>query len=375
MPRRRDSGEGTLYYSSANKYWEGQLPPALRGTPGVKNFVRDKDKTAAREKLNDLIAEAKAARASRIRTSDTYTVAACVADWLEHPDEARIGQLTVKKYTGQAATWIYPRIGPVSLSAVTPAILNKFFRDIAPELGQDSLKDLLSILRRSIRRAQKQLVIDRNDADLVDLPRAGKQPRDRGAMDREQIAKLLASTEGTRNHAMVALSIYLGLRPGELIKLRWDHVDLDSAVLYVWRSTSEGDATKNKQSKRTLKIPRRALEALTTWKAEQAAERSHAGPIWDEHGLVFCYEDGRPYTGHNLRWIYYRLTEAAGLGTLPPYKGRHTFASVLFDSGMSTERIAPLMGHKNSLITEAVYTHLIKPVLHDAADAIDSAFD
>lgn len=375
MPRRRDSGEGTLYYSKANQYWEGQLPPALRSTPGVKNFVRDKDKAAARGKLNDLIAEAKAMRASRIRTPETYTVAACVRDWLEHPDEARIGVRTHAKYVTQADRWIIPRIGSLTLSEVTPALLNKFFRDIAPDLGARSLADLLGILRRSIRRAQKQLVIDRNDADLVDLPHAGQEPRERGAMTRDDVTKLLAYAKKTRHHALIAVSVYMGLRPGELMKLRWDHVDLEAGVLYVWRSTSEGDTTKTRESKRTLKIPRRALEALIAWKTEQDAERKQCGPYWAEHDLVFCYEDGRPYTIHNLRSRYYTVTEIAGVGRLSPYKGRHTFASVLFDSGMETERIAPLMGHKNSAVTEAVYTHLIRPVMHDAADAIDSAFE
>jgi integrase len=375
MPRRRDSGEGTLYYSKANKYWEGQLPPALRNTPGVKNFVRDKDKATARQMLNDRIKEAKAVRTSRVRTPENYTIEACVREWLDHPDESKIGPRTLVKYVGQTDTWIIPRIGSLTLSEVTPAILTKFFEDIAPGLGARSLADLHGILRRSVRRAQKQLIIDRNDVELVDLPKAGQEPREHGAMTREDIEKLMAYARKTRHHALIAVSVYMGLRPGELMKLRWDHVDLEAGVLYVWRSTSDGDKTKNRQSKRTLKIPKRALEALKSWKTEQAAERAKAGPVWNEHGLVFCYEDGRPYTIHNLRTRYYTVTKTAGVGKLSPYKGRHTFASVLFDSGMEITRIAPLMGHANSTVTETVYTHLIKPVLNDAADAIDDAFE
>jgi integrase len=347
----------------------------LRNTPGVKNFVRDKDKAAARQKLNDRINEAKAVRASRVRTPENYTIAACIQEWMLHPDEAHIGPRTLDKYVMQTERWIIPRIGSLTLSEVTPAILSKFFQDIAPDLGPRSLGDLHGILRRSIRRAQKQLIIDRNDAELVDLPQAGGSTREHGAMDRADVEKLMSYAKKTRHHALFAVSIYMGLRPGELLKLRWDHVDLDEAVLYVWRSTSEGDKTKNKQSKRTLKIPKRALESLKMWLVEQAVERDKAGAMWQENGLVFCYEDGRPYSIHNLRTRYYTVTKTAGVGKFSPYRGRHTFASVLFDSGMSTERIAPLMGHANSMVTETVYTHMIKPVLNDAADAIDDAFE
>jgi integrase len=34
------------------------------------------------------------------------------------------------------------------------------------------------------------------------------------------------------------LSITLGLRPSELRKLSWDHVDLDEKIIHVWRSAS-----------------------------------------------------------------------------------------------------------------------------------------
>jgi hypothetical protein len=41
-----------------------------------------------------------------------------------------------------------------------------------------------------------------------------------------------------RLEALFVLSITLGLRPGELRKLTWDHVDVDSKVIHVWRSAS-----------------------------------------------------------------------------------------------------------------------------------------
>ncbi len=48
-----------------------------------------------------------------------------------------------------------------------------------------------------------------------------------------------ADTEERRRlEALFVLLITLGLRPGELRKLAWDHVDLDNAVIHVWRSAS-----------------------------------------------------------------------------------------------------------------------------------------
>ena len=65
-----------------------------------------------------------------------------------------------------------------------------------------------------------------------------------------------------RLEALFVLSITLGLRPGELRALTWDHVDLDQGVIHVWRSTRRDGDTKTPKSRRSLVLPKRAIDAL-----------------------------------------------------------------------------------------------------------------
>ena len=65
-----------------------------------------------------------------------------------------------------------------------------------------------------------------------------------------------------RLEALFVLAITLGLRPGELRKLTWDHVDLDRGVVHVWRSASKSGDTKTPKSKRSLELPKREIAAL-----------------------------------------------------------------------------------------------------------------
>jgi integrase len=46
-------------------------------------------------------------------------------------------------------------------------------------------------------------------------------------------------------------SLMLGLRPGELHKLTWDHVDLDEGIIHVWSSASRTGDVKTPQSRRS----------------------------------------------------------------------------------------------------------------------------
>lgn len=53
---------------------------------------------------------------------------------------------------------------------------------------------------------------------------------------------------------------------------------------------------------------------------------------------------------------------------------RHSFVSLLSDSGMPIEAISRLVGHRNITITETVYRKQLRPVLLEGAQALDQIF-
>lgn len=53
---------------------------------------------------------------------------------------------------------------------------------------------------------------------------------------------------------------------------------------------------------------------------------------------------------------------------------RHSFVSVLSDSGVPIEHISRLVGHESTTVTEKVYRQQIRPVMEEGATAMDSIF-
>ena len=53
---------------------------------------------------------------------------------------------------------------------------------------------------------------------------------------------------------------------------------------------------------------------------------------------------------------------------------RHSFVSLLSDSGLPIEHISRLVGHSGTAITETVYRQQLRPVLEEGATAMDSIF-
>ncbi len=103
--------------------------------------------------------------------------------------------------------------------------------------------------------------------------------------------------------AYVVLCLLTGIRAEEARALTWEHVDLDgdpAAVppipphVAVWRSVRAHGDTKTEKSRRTLRLPERAVTALRAHRALQAEQRLLAGELWQDNDLVFSSSVGTP---------------------------------------------------------------------------------
>ena len=155
------------------------------------------------------------------------------------------------------------------------------------------------------------------------------------------VAAVLEAAEQSRLHAYIVLCLLTGVRSEEARALTWDHVDLEAATVSVWRSVRAHGDTKTMRSRRTLRLPQIAVEALREQMRRQASERAIAGELWQEQGLVFTTTVGTAYESHNLRRDFRRVTVAAGLGARwVPKELRTSFVSMMSYQGMPVEEIA-----------------------------------
>jgi len=92
----------------------------------------------------------------------------------------------------------------------------------------------------------------------------------------------------------------------------------------------------------------RATAALTVHKARQANERRAADDAWHDNDLVFCHENGAPYTSDQLNWRFSKMTRRAGIGRWHAHEGRHTALSIMSSNGVPIREISNTVGHKST---------------------------
>jgi integrase len=328
-------------------------------------------KTECREKLDELRREK--ARTGTVARRD-LTVEAVVRGLLANPPADWRSPVTVQVNTGHAER-IIAALGKRTLAKLAVADVERLLYGMAEDgYARATIGGTRTLLRRALRRAERDGLVGRNVADLAELPAAAR--RKSRAMTLAQVRQLLAADLTPFWRAYVITGVQCGLRPGELVGLLWDDVDFAAGVIRVRQSMKASGLAdlKTEQSRRTLAMPAGVAATLKALRADQAAARLRLGRAWRDSGLVFCGEAGQARQVRGVRAAFSRVTTRAGIGAWQPRELRHTFVSVLSDAGIDIEQIADAAGHVSSNVTRNVYRHQIADVVARAAEAMDRIF-
>jgi len=300
-----------------------------------------------------------------------YTLRRAAEDWLAHGLPGRSPK-TIRK-NKDVLEPILAAIGSARLRDLSAADVDTALAHMGQTYSTAAVRMGHLALKRAIRHAQARRYVTVNVAELAYAP-AGQAGRPSKSFTLDQSAALLRVSAGTRIGAYIALSLGTGIRTEEARAMRWDAVDLGDpdatpprpASVAIWRSVRRGGDTKTHRSRRTLRMPAFAVDALRDLREREGTD----------NGPVFATRDGNELDAANVRREFRAAVTAAGIaGQWTPRELRHTFVSLMSDSGVPVEQIARLAGHTNSRTTELVYRHQLRPVMEKGAEAMDELFN
>jgi integrase len=157
------------------------------------------------------------------------------------------------------------------------------------------------------------------------------------------------------------LALEAGLREGEIIALPWKNVHFAQRYIWVARRWYEGayglpKGNKKRRVDMSLEIGR----ALGELRDQRMLKAFQMGRETIADDLVFPGQRGEPLSVWAMVKNHFRPTlKRAGLGHFRFHELRHTFGSILIQSGSSLPYVKDQMGHSTIQITVDTYCHLI----------------
>jgi integrase len=184
----------------------------------------------------------------------------------------------------------------------------------------------------------------------------------------KEARRLLDAAKDDKFEALYVLAVTTGMRRGELLGLKWSDVDLENTRLSIRRTlTRNGNGnyvalgdTKNKKSRRTVRLTPQIVKALRSHLERQLREIEALGDSYDDQGLVFTSEAGTPINPSNLRQRSFApLLKEAALPHIRFHDLRHTCATLLLSKGVHPTFVQELLGHATIAITLDTYSHVL----------------
>ena len=292
---------------------------------------------------------------------------------------------TAERYSEFIERHIKPKIGRLPLGKVTTLDLDTFYADKfargrldgAGGLSAQTVKHLDRLLHTALKDAVRGRLISYNPADDAKRPKIERRVKQ--TLSDTEFKTLLSKAERGRLYVPILLILASGLRRGELLALRWRHIDLESSVIFVVESVEEIKSglrvkdVKTETSRRRIDLPAFAVAALHTHQLAQKEEHLALGIGWSVDALAFPTPLGELWRPRNFTKSVTRLACSAGI-KFTPHLGRHDHFTRLLASGLHPKVAQLRADHASIAVTMDIYSHATDAMQREASERMENAF-
>lgn len=345
---------GSNIYKRKDGRYEGRIPIGYKENGKLKyKSVYARTFSEVKEKLTQLYS----VRQKRTVSSLKLTVRNVAEQWLSAA-KLRVKQSSYSNYANIVAKHILPILGGEYYSGLTTQKLNNFIHnklqygrlDGKGGLSTKTVRDIMRVYHSIEQYAVQEYGIK---STHFTMPKVEKKQLDvLNTAERKKLEQYLLNNLTNTNLAIL-LSLFTGLRVGELCGLTWDDIDFTTGTLFVRRTVQRINkvgaseviigSPKSKTSVRTVPIPVFLMEILLKMKKD--------GKIFMISGTL------KPTEPRTMQYRFKAILQECQVRSIPFHLLRHTYATICIANGFDPKTLSELLGHADASITLNRYVH------------------
>ena len=359
MPKK-----GENIYKRKDGRWEGRYI-RFRNIEGRAEYgyIYGKSYTDVKQRLVTAKATVQPHSERQGKTLSTY--GQLLDDWL-HSTKITVKDSTYARYVHLIQKHIKPHLGYLQLSQLTSQIIEEFIAtqlktgrlDGQGGLASKTVTDILTLIKSTIEYARcsnydvccslKKLSVKKDDTEMRVLTH-----------DEQSSLILTVLNDMDLYKFGVLLSLYTGIRIGELCALKWEDMCLSDSVLKIRRTMQriqESDGNTIRKTKIIITVPKSKcsvrLIPLPSFISDIAQQFSNSPQAFILTGDSERFVEPRTMQNHFKSLVAESGIERANFHVL-----RHTFATRCVEVGFEIKSLSEILGHSNVNITLNRYVH------------------
>ena len=281
-------------------------------------------------------------------------------------------------------------IGHYTLMQLRPYHVMEFLEHLAKEkkLSPNTIQKHYAFLHALLEKAVQWQFIKDNPSSHIDKPRRTKPKMEIPDIDECAAILKAISQEDVKHQALVNLTIYTGMRRGEIFGLQWKHIDFNAKTVNIIQECQYNVGIGNHIVERTkggegrkVSIPDAVCDLLIQYRKEvqERKEILRSRHEWKgaediDDVFIFCSFDGKLGHADQFNAWLDRFTQKHGFKRITPHTFRHLVASYLLAAGVDLQTVAGKLGHANTMTTQTIYSHLLHSSEQKTANILHNIF-
>lgn len=382
--KKNTSGAGSIRKKTVVRngteytYWEARFTTGFDPSTGKQKqrSITGKTQKEVAQKLRELTAEID-------RGIYHEPCKMTLGEWLDiwqHDYLESIKPRTVECYQCQIENHIKPKLGSVKLEALTTPDIQRFYNSLTEKgLSAKTVKITHGVLHKALQQAVAIGYLRFNPTDACSLPRVER--KELKPLDDDSISAFLTAVKGNRHEILYLVTLFTGLRQGEVLGLTWDCIDFVCGTMLINKQLQlvkddSGNrvyklvSTKNGRGRKITLAPT-VVSLLRRQRAVQTEWKQAAGLAWQESGLVFTNELGEHLTHNTVYLEYKKIVRTIGRPDARFHDLRHSYAVAAIKSGDDIKTVQGNLGHATANFTLDVYGHVTDQMKRDSADRME----
>ena len=355
---------GENIYKRKDGRWEGRYIKLYDAYGKAKyGYVYAKTYTETKQKLAERICLPTAVGEEAGKANAKYDEV--LTAWLQF-SRTNIKESTFAKYSQIIDTHIRPTLGQYPVGKLSTQLVESFIQqqlfagrlDGKGGLSSKTVTDMLTIIKESVGYAQDHSMVVICNPHKLTIKKRDKEMRVLSPSEQESLVRVLLKDMDLYKFG-VMLSLYTGIRIGELCALQWEDICIPTATLKVRRTLQRiqdktvGAAKKTKviitepKSKCSMRdIP------LPMFLLDLARQFENIPKAFVLSGSKNKYVEPRTMQNRFKRYI-----RESGISDANFHATRHTFATRCVEVGFDIKTLSEILGHANVNITLNRYVH------------------
>ncbi|MBD5143030.1 MAG: tyrosine-type recombinase/integrase [Ruminococcus sp.] len=339
---------GENIYKRKDGRYEGRYPSGYAQDGKTKyRSVYAKSYQEVKEKLLKLKADKQ-----QFQSAGKLTVKILFEEWL-CAIKFRVKSSTYANYQMKVNKHILPIFGGLRYENLSAQMIHDFIqKKISSGLSPKYVSDIVIVFKTMTKYVSRVHRFRNLIADVI-LPKL--QKKETQLFSENQQKQLCRYLLKNQNHTSlcILMSIYTGLRIGEICGLQWSDIDFEKSILTVRRTIQrihtgnktklQIDTPKSSSSQRSVPIPEFLMNLLKIFRKQ--------------NNFYLLSGTEQPAEPRTMQRRFKAILKKANLPSVNYHSIRHLFATNCIKAGFDIKTLSEILGHASVETTLKLYVH------------------